>query len=514
MPDPAENTTINYQEILSRDEAMFGRRDIYTTYDYVDESNVIMAVNAAISYHLANYEEEDYLYWRRRGMSPVLIREKQRNEFICNKVIENHPDEICNFKDGFMLPQPAFCVARNEEKQEAVNKLNEYNYRSGKNTADNKVVDWFHMVGKGVLLVQPTEDTDKPYEVFALDPRSAFVVYSMRPGNAPVMGVNMVMAEGRVRFDVFTKNAVYRISGGEIGPMMTTIPFEQATAVYLDAVEPNWLGEVPMIEYRYNSVNMGAFEGVLTICTALDKISSNRLDGIEQFIQSLIVTYNCEFDDGVGAADIRRMGIVPLKSTADSHADIKILSEELNQSQTQTLADHLYDQMLTICMMPSNRKGGASTSDTGAASLYRDGWVQAETCASNCQDLFRESNRQFDKIVCKILKDKGLLDLEPDDFQLVFNRTEMANIQSKAQSLNTLLASGMAPELAFAKSGVSNDPGADVKMSEKYLKMIWGDPDKADELEAQAVTKEEADGEAQIIDEERPTEQPESGDEV
>lgn len=524
MAESAENTTVDYNSIMSRDEAMFGRRDIYTTYDTITADNVIYAVNSALSYHLANYCEEDYLYWRRRGMSPVLVRTKERNAFINNKVVENHPDEIVNFKDGFMLPSDAFFVARTKGKQAAVNKLNEFMYRAGKHAANNKVVDWFHTVGKGVLLIQPHDDPEVPYKIYALDPRSAFVVYSMRPGNEPVMGINMVMVNGRVHFDVFARDAVYRLSGGEVGPMMTDIPFEQATAVAIDSVESNLLGEIPMSEYRYNSVNMGAFEGVLTICTALDKIASNRLDGIEQFIQSLIVTYNCEFDEDVTAEKIRQLGIVPLKSTADSKADIKILSEELNQSQTQTLADHLYDQMLTICMMPSNRKGGASTSDTGAASLYRDGWVQAETCANNCQDLFKESDKRIQAIACKILKEKELLDIEPSDIELVFNRTEMANIQSKAQSLNTLLASGMAPVLAFAKSGVSNDPGADVKQSEKWLKMIWGDPDKVDEARAAAAApesgmdpeqQEEVDkGEATVVEDEKPTDQPEAGDDA
>jgi hypothetical protein len=76
-------------------------------------------------------------------------------------------------------------------------------------------------------------------------------------------------------------------------------------------------------------------------------------------------------------------------------------------------------------------------------------------------------------------------------------RNETANIQSKAQSLQTMLAAGMAPELAFAKSGISNDPVSDVKLSEKYLKMIWGDP-------AEKIKSEEAgngDGEAVIIEE-------------
>ena len=42
---------------------------------------------------------------------------------------------------------------------------------------------------------------------------------------------------------------------------------------------------------------------------------------------------------------------------------------------------------------------------------------------------------------------------------------------------NTLIASGLHPELAAAKSGVSNDPVSDIKMSEKWLKLMWGDPD-------------------------------------
>lgn len=518
MPD-IQN--IDMIKLLSRDELMFGRRDIYTSYDYIDANNVVQAVNEALSYHLTNFMDEDYLYWRRRGLSPVLIREKERNAFICNKVVENHPEEICSFKNGFMLPQPAFYVARDEGKQSAVDTLNEILRTSGKNDADNEVVDWFHTVGKGVLLVLPTGDRRRPLSCYSMDPRSAFVVYSMQPGKEPVMGVNMVTVNGRVKFDVYTRYQVFRLSGGEIGPMMTDIPVNEATAISVDDVEDNIIGEIPIIEYRYNSVNMGAFEGVLTLCTALDKIASNRLDGIEQFIQSLIVTYNVEFEAGVTSEDIRRMGIVPLKSTADSKGDIKILSEELNQSQTQTLADHLYDQMLTICMMPSNRKGGASTSDTGAASLYRDGWVQAETCASNTQDLFRKANKQFDRIACKVLGMMGIADIEPDDFELTFNRTEMANIQSKAQSLNTLLASGVAPILALSKSGVSNDPQSDYAMSKKYMDMIWGDPDeieKAKQLameqgsplnpEQQVQTEE---GEATVIEEERATAQPEDG---
>ena len=79
---------------------------------------------------------------------------------------------------------------------------------------------------------------------------------------------------------------------------------------------------------------------------------------------------------------------------------------------------------------------------------------------------------------------RGLIkNLKHTDFALNFVRNETANMQSKAQSFQTLLAAGLHPELAAKKSGVSNDPVADIKMSEKYMRMIWGDPDAAEKAE-------------------------------
>ena len=128
--------------------------------------------------------------------------------------------------------------------------------------------------------------------------------------------------------------------------------------------------------------------------------------------------------------------------------------------------------------------------------LVDNGWYQADTVARNTEDLFRESNAEFDEIITDILREKGLLDIKPADFTLQFIRNETANIQSKAQAFQTLLAAGMHPELAAAKSGVSNDPVGDMKMSEKYLKMVWGDPDKVDQVEEQT----NGQGEAEIIE--------------
>ena len=467
---------------------LVGRLPIWTSIDRFDPARteeLIAEVNSALSIHVTNLIAMEYLYWYRRGITPIYARKKTVREEINNKISVNLAESICDFKSGYFLQEPCFYVARNDkdDTSDKVAELNEYLYRSGKQTADNKMADWFHTVGKADLFVQSNDDREVPFLAYALDPRSAFVARSLKPGNKPVYAVNVVTRGDDLLIDVWDDTNVYTLAGTKKGTLATPCPDYVATAYQVIDVKPNTLKRIPIIEYYYNSVSMGAFEGVIPLLDAISALQSDRLDGVDQFIQSLLVFYNCELGedekgDPITPQLIRAMGAVFLKSVGENKADLKEISSQLDQSQTQVFIDNLYDQILAICGLPftaANR--GFSNSSTGQAMLFRDGWYQADAMARNTQDLFIESNRQFDEIITYILRGKKLLDLKTTDFTLQFVRNETANVQSKAQAFQTLLAAGMHPELAAAKSGISNDPVADMQMSEPYLKLIWGDPD-------------------------------------
>ena len=491
MTNLADNIT-GRSPVISND--MFGRLDIYSTFDEITEENVKTELNSALIYHIKNMLQEEFLYWYTRGVQPILHRSKDIREDILNIVQVNTAAEIVDFKNGYFLTQPCSYVSRRKGVQTKLKKLNEYLYRSGKLEVDNKVADWFHRVGKGVAFITPNEDKEAPFKAYALDPRSAFVVYSLKPGNEPVMGVNYVVADGKAKFDVFTKDYVFHLSGVQTGK---TVTYEKShdymtTATTLDSVEPNVLGEIPIIEYRYNSVNTSAFELAIPLLDEISNLTSNACDGVEQFIQSLAIAVNCEFPEDTTITDIRKAGMIALRSIGENKADFKVLTEQLDQTQTKTLVDSIYDEVLRICAMPSRSNGSSTYDTTGAAVLANFGWYQADAAARNTEDLFKESNRQFDRIIVEILKRKGLLDIDLNDFELNFVRNETANVQSKAQAFQTLMAAGLHPELAAAKSGISSDPVKDMKMSEKWLEMIWGSPSANSEV-----------GKAKIIDEEK-----------
>ena len=503
-----ERNVNNDSPVIRND--LFGRLDIYSTFDEITRDNVQEELNSALIYHRMNLFQEEFLYWYRRGVQPILNRKKDVREDILNKVQENHAAEIVDFKNGYFLTQPANYLSRRKGVQRKLKKLNEYLYLSGKHDVDNKVADWFHTVGKGVCFVDPNRnDKDVPFKAYALDPRSAFCVYSLRPGNEPVMGINFVTNDGVAYFDVYTKTTVYKLKGTVTGKIITMEQNQDFSVVATELIseEPNVLGRIPIIEYRYNSINQGAFEAALPLLDEINNIVSNACDGVEQFIQSLAVAVNCEFPENTTLTDIRKAGMIVLRSTGENRADFSMLNEQLDQTQTKILVDRLYDQVLRICAMPSRSNGQGTYDTTGAAVLANFGWYQADAAARNTTDLFKESNRQFDAIITDILRKKDLLDIDPNDFELDFVRNETANVQSKAQAFQTLMSAGFHPELAAAKSGISSDPVKDMKMSEKWIEMVWGNPEVADKK------KEETDGqgEAEIIEEDNSNGEDETG---
>ena len=477
---------------------MFGRLDIYSPFDEIPEEELVEELNSALVYHIKNMLQEEFLYWYTRGVQPILNRHKDIREDILNIVQVNTAAEVVDFKNGYLLQKPCAYTARRKGVQTKLKKLNEFLYRSGKADADNKVADWFHRVGKGVLFVEPNDDPEVPFKAYALDPRSAFVVYSLRPGNKPVMGVNFVTRDGKAAFDVFTEQTVYHLTGVMRGKLMTTEKNHDylVTATSIESSEPNVLGYIPIIEYRYNSVNTACYELAIPLLDELSNLASNACDGVEQFIQSLAVAVNCEFPEDTTITDIRKAGMIALRSIGENKADFKVLSEQLDQTQTKVLMDTLREEVLRICAMPNRSNGGSTYDTTGAAILASYGWYQADCSARNTEDLFRESNKQFDRIILEILKRKGLLDININDFELNFPHGETANVQSKAQAFQTLMAAGLHPELAAEKSGISSDPVKDMKLSEQYLKMIWGDPNKAVEAEQ----TNGGQGEAEIVE--------------
>ena len=149
-------------------------------------------------------------------------------------------------------------------------------------------------------------------------------------------------------------------------------------------------------------------------------------------------------------------------------AEISYLISSLNQGETQTLVDHMYQTVLTICGMP-NRNGGSSTSDTGSAVIMRDGWSAAEARAKDSELMFKKSERRFLRLVLNICHTLVGMDLKVSNIEIRFTRRNYENILQKAQVLDLMLKNNkIHPRLAFEHCGLFVDSDLAYTLSAEY----------------------------------------------
>ena len=214
---------------------------------------------------------------------------------------------------------------------------------------------------------------------------------------------------------------------------------------------------------------LGAFEIVIPLLDAINMTESNRIDGVEQFVQALMLFHNVD----ISSEDYKKLrdeGAIKFRDIdATLKAEIQYLTSEMNQTQTQTLVDSMYETVLTICGMP-NRNGGTSTSDTGSAVIMRDGWSAAEARAKDTELVFKKSEKEFLKLVLRICRDMGHLSLKLSALEIRFTRRNYENIAQKSTVLTQMLAcEKIAPELAFTHCGLFSDPQLAYRMSMDYM---------------------------------------------
>jgi hypothetical protein len=177
------------------------------------------------------------------------------------------------------------------------------------------------------------------------------------------------------------------------------------------------------------------------------------MDDIVQFVNSFLAVIGAQLDqDTYDKLNEWKTLCLP------EGTDAKYLSATLSQTDVQTLKDDMYQSILTICGVP-NRNGGSSGGDNGVAVIYRDGYAMAESRAKATEGIFKSSERDFLKIVLRILRDTVGTKLRLTDITPHFTRRNYDNLASKSQVLIAMLNNPkIHPEVAYASCGMFSDP--------------------------------------------------------
>lgn len=438
---------------------LFGRRMISTSERSITPDNVCDVVEQAYLTHLINRSEIQYLWEYYKGKQPSLYRKRELRDELTQHIVENRANEITSFKVGYLIGKPLQYISSTvgDAVSEIVAKLNDKMRIIGKHTKDKTLIEWAMICGVAYRYVVQNNERHirSPFNLYTLDPRDTFVIRANDYTKRVLAAVNYVTDENQqITFTVYTEDSCYTIVKGS----------GKASR------ENNIFGLIPIIEYPANSARLGCFEIVLSMLDAINDFDCARNEAVEQFVQSLLVLYNCQVDDGTTADTIRAAGMILLKSVGDSKADIKNLSEQLDQSQNQTLKDDMYQSVLQIVGVPSQSASGTSDSSNNGAVVLKNGWQGAETRAQDFEAMFQLPEQEMLQVVSVICNGLSDLTFDPYDIEVKFTRRNYEDILSKSQTLNTMLANDKVhPRCAYEASGLFVDTEEAYRMGMEWF---------------------------------------------
>jgi SPP1 family phage portal protein len=446
-----------------------GRKEIFTDVKEITKDNISKVLEDAFPTHLSNVTEIEYLQNYERGVQPVLKRVKDIRPEINYKVVENHAAEITTFKVGYVFGDPITYVQRanndisgkdSAKDDKKISILNEMMFEEGKSAQDQKLGKDLAVTGIGYRIVLPKKIKTgvSAFNILRLNPRNAFVVKYNDIFQAPALGVSYVTLEdGTIRAGAYTDTEYFELESSGISSFKVI------------SVTANNMGIIPIVEYKYDNERMGCFERVISLLDALNEATSDRLNGLAQFIQSILWMNNCEVDEEQMKQLKDKLGLLT-KSEPGNPASVQYLTATLDQAQTQTLIDNLYEQILQIAGVPGREQ--STGGNTGQAIMLSNGWQIAETHAKSTVQTFIQSEMQMLKVVLKILKSvetSEVAELNLSDIEVKFSRNRTDSLIVKTQGLMNQLQAGIHPLVAITNCGLYSDPQTVYNDSKPYL---------------------------------------------
>lgn len=464
-----------FQDIV---DGRYGRKIAYTDVEQINESNVVKVLGNAIGTFNFNRKAIKYLWTYKNGDQPVLYREKTIRDDIINHVVENHAWEIVRFKMGQTYGEPIMynSLSKDETVNNAVDRFNSYLRSAGKAAKDLSMGEWQSAVGTGFEAIQlKPNGSDNPFRIVVPTPMDTFVVYS-RQTQEPMMAVQQLKDEiGQQYYQCFTNTHEYRIQNSQLLPLIGS----DGQVVYSRL---HIFGEIPIVEYPNNQDRMSDIELVISMLDAINNMQSNRMDSVEQFVQSWVKFVNCKIDQAQFEQMKQSGALVVETVNKDFKADVDLLTQELNQTQTQVAKDDLWDNTLSILAIPNRQDSSGGGGDRAGATYLRNGWDFSKQAAKIKDAYVIESEYRLSicmRNAVRVRKGEAELPITTADYEPVINHSPTDNMQVKAQTFAMLIQAGIHPLACVKVCGLWNDPEKVYLMSKPYMDVLYKTVDDA-----------------------------------
>ena len=341
-----------------------------------------------------------------------------------------------------------------ETINKAVDILNDFMTDANKQEKDIKAGEWQSATGTSFKAVQP-KNGDVPFRIVAPTPINTYVVYNESTEEPMLVVQELKDEDGNWYKMAFSDTMSFRIVDSKV--------VERKLHTY---------GEIPIVEFPNNHERISDIELVIGMLDAINNMQSNRMDGVEQFVQYWIKFINCDIDQEEFEKMKESHALTVKSNNSDNKSDVDIMTQELDQTQCQVAKDDLWNNTLSILAIPN--KQGNTGGDTQGAVELRNGWDFSKTRAKLKDPIVKSAEKKLAYVALNVLKIAGIdRKLSIRDFNVQINHSPQDNMYTKAQTLTVLLQAGIHPLIAITTVGLWGDAEKTFNFSKPYRENIY-----------------------------------------
>lgn len=445
--------------------------------DLLDAEKVKADLARILPQHAYIASQIQWLQDYHRGWHPAIQnRVKTTRKDVDNKITVNHAWAFTREIVGYFLGKSIQYTHRLGAYRDQMENFNAIMLAENKALVDYQIAEDCSICGIGFrgMFSDPQPRNGTKLKLLRLDPTATFVVQSSNPINPPAYAVSFYETQAdtvgnkTTWYQVYTPTREFVFKIEHNGVLIEIVPDD---LVLVEERRINFGGGLPIQEYQNNLTRMGDWETTIALMDALDAVTSDGVNDIQQAVNSVLVAMGMEltpeeFDklSSHGFLNVKDIpqGVTPV---------VEFINQAMDAEVGVSMREYLEATLRIIVGVPDRKTRGGGGGDTGDAVFMRDGWQDIDLVAASKEQYFIRAEREALDVMLYILSTNKEIDsLEAKDITIHFNRNKTANLQSKAQTYQTLTSGDapLAPVDALDMVGLTNNVADVILRAESY----------------------------------------------
>lgn len=364
------------------------------------------------------------------GHHKILNRKpKYRADDPCNNVVCNYAKYISDFAAGYLIGEPISYQSKNQD----LDTLQDWNNIAQTDVQDMDNAKYQSIFGVAYELVYMSSADSPTPKTASTHPTQSFVIYNNSVELKKMAGVNYYDRRDPKTQDVigFT---VIASTEKKILKFNVTVDYALDGEV---TPEPNPFKAVTLIEIYNNNERQGDFEQLIPLIDAYNSQQSNRVDDVENFVNSILVLTGQVLGDtdkekSEAYNSIKENGVMEL--TEDGKAGF--LTRQIDQQGNELLRQSLADDIHKFSCVPSMTDKDFASNVSGVAMQFK--LLGLNQITKIKERYIKEGIRERIQLFSAIMQDKGMPGINIDDITITITHSLPKNLVEIAQVIGNL----------------------------------------------------------------------------